>query len=164
MCKTCAQANRCSSYTRYKNDNRNSRKKAAPKGGVIMCQICAQANRCASYMRPVADKTPESISICSQKYKKRASQIFWPPYIQKTVSQESFYGWKWVCVEFSEEECICVLEDVWKCTMLNLLCILSVFCNLECIGVYFAAGDRFLTETNISQANPATTIHCVQSV
>ena len=29
----------------------------------------------------------------------------------------------------------------------------------ECIGVYFAAGDRFLTETNISQANPATTIH-----
>ena len=25
--------------------------------------------------------------------------------------------------------------------------------------MYFAAGDRFLTETNISQANPATTIH-----
>ena len=33
---------------------------------------------------------------------------------------------------------------------------------LECIGVYFAAGDRFLTETNISQANPATTIHPLQ--
>ena len=65
-----------------------------------MCQICAQANRCASYMRPVADKTPKSISVCSQKYKKRASQIFWPPYIQKTVLQESFYGWKWACVEF----------------------------------------------------------------
>ena len=129
-----------------------------------MCQICAQANRCASYMRPVADKTPKSISVCSQKYKKRASQIFWPPYIQKTVLQESFYGWKWVCVEFWKEECICVLEDVWKYTMLNLLCILSVFCILECIGVYFAAGDRFLTETNISQANPATTIHSVQSV
>ena len=35
----------------------------------------------------------------------------------------------------------------------------SLFCILGCIEVYFAAGDRFLTETNISQANPATTIH-----
>ena len=29
-------------------------------------------------------------------------------------------------------------------------------CTLECMVVYFARGDRFLTEANISQANPAT--------
>ena len=64
----------------------------------MMCKIRAQANRCASYTRPVDDdKKTESISVCSQKYKNYASEIFWPPYIQKTVS---LYNWKWVCVEF----------------------------------------------------------------
>ena len=28
---------------------------------------------------------------------------------------------------------------------------------VECIEVYFAGGDGFLTDTNISPANPATT-------
>ena len=32
----------------------------------------------------------------------------------------------------------------------------SVFSTLECMVVYFARGDRFLTEANISQASPAT--------
>ena len=47
---------------------------AVRRGGAMMSKICAQANRCASYMRPVADKTPESISVCSQKYKKTCIQ------------------------------------------------------------------------------------------
>ena len=52
------------------------------------------------------------------------------------------------------------VESVWFFYYMIVYFILwsfrSVFCTLECMVVYFARGDRFLTEANISQANPAT--------
>ena len=41
--------------------------KSSAKRWGLDVQKRAEANRCASYMRPVPDKTPESVSACSQK-------------------------------------------------------------------------------------------------
>ena len=51
----------------YKNSGHFAFSKSSAKRWGLDVQKHAEANRCAAYMRPVTDKTPESISLCSHK-------------------------------------------------------------------------------------------------